>query len=228
VGALMVTRKKWVKLWEAIQVVVQLGDDGDRLASIMTSSTWASYNHPTSIEAIHGLEWVDLFPLAHEAFNSAIALLRELLPQGMIRGDGVHEDTRKRGPITEQEWEHRYIDFWKSELQHEQFGTRRGQPWITDVLISAVDVRAECRKSLADKKADKTPVQLSDDDARPLIRAAMVENGGAISQEKGANIVLKRDPGFGKKRAMALVKEVTGNDKPGPKGPRKNRAANRA
>lgn len=68
----------------------------------------------------------------------------------------------------------------------------------------------------------------SDDDARALIRAAVAERGGFIGQDEGAEIVRQRYPEFPKKRAMALVKELTGNEKPGPKGPRKNRAANRA
>jgi hypothetical protein len=64
----------------------------------------------------------------------------------------------------------------------------------------------------------------SEDDVRKLIRRALYEfqkRGEFLSQEKGAQIVLKEYPGFNKKRAMALVKQVTGNDKPGPQGPRK-------
>jgi hypothetical protein len=67
-----------------------------------------------------------------------------------------------------------------------------------------------------------------DDDARAVIRRALSEQGGFLSQEKGAEIVRGKFPTFQKKRAMQLVRELTGNDKPGPKGPRKNRAANRA
>jgi len=68
----------------------------------------------------------------------------------------------------------------------------------------------------------------SDDDARALIRAAIAEGGGFIGQDEGAEFVRRTYPKFPKKRAMALVKELTGNEKPGPKGPRKDRAANRA
>jgi hypothetical protein len=68
----------------------------------------------------------------------------------------------------------------------------------------------------------------SDEDARAEIRAALSQQGGFLSQEKGAEIVRRKFPTFPKKRAMGLVKELTGNEKPGPKGPRKNRAGNRA
>jgi hypothetical protein len=61
-----------------------------------------------------------------------------------------------------------------------------------------------------------------------VIRQALADSGGFLSQENGAEIVRLKIPGFLKKRAMQLVKELTGNDKPGPKGPRKNRARNRA
>jgi hypothetical protein len=70
--------------------------------------------------------------------------------------------------------------------------------------------------------------QASDDEARALIRAATRESNGFVSQEKGAEIVRSKFRSFPKKHAMQLVRELTGNEKPGPKGPRKNRAANRA
>ena len=71
------------------------------------------------------------------------------------------------------------------------------------------------------------PSGASDDDARAVIRAALSEHG-FLSQEKGAKIVRSKFPSFLKKRAMQLVRELTGNEKTGPKGPRKNRADNRA
>jgi hypothetical protein len=61
----------------------------------------------------------------------------------------------------------------------------------------------------------------SEDDVLSLIRHEVGKHGGFLSQEKGAQIVLKKHPDFNKKRAMALVKHVTGNEKRGPRGPRK-------
>ena len=68
----------------------------------------------------------------------------------------------------------------------------------------------------------------TDDAARAVICQVMIDSNGFVGQEKGTEIVRLKLPGFPKKRAMQLVKELTGNDKPGPKGPRKNRARNRA
>jgi hypothetical protein len=76
--------------------------------------------------------------------------------------------------------------------------------------------------------AQSLSIPATDDAARAVIRQALADSGGFLSQENGAEIVRLKIPGFLKKRAMQLVKELTGNDKPGPKGPRKNRARNRA
>jgi hypothetical protein len=54
----------------------------------------------------------------------------------------------------------------------------------------------------------------SDDAARQVIRETLRLSGGFVGQEKGAEIVRRELPGFPKKRAMQLVKELTGNDKP--------------
>jgi hypothetical protein len=62
--------------------------------------------------------------------------------------------------------------------------------------------------------------EVSDDDARHVIQEALSRNGGFLSQKKGAEIVRAKFPGFNKKRAMELVKELTRNTKRGPRGPR--------
>ena len=62
--------------------------------------------------------------------------------------------------------------------------------------------------------------EASDDDARHIIREAMAANDGFISQKGGAEIVRAEIPGFNKERAMKLVKGLTQNTKPGPRGPR--------
>jgi hypothetical protein len=62
----------------------------------------------------------------------------------------------------------------------------------------------------------------SDDIVRELIRGELEKNEGYFSQECGAKIVREIYPKFPKKRAMALTKGLTGNETPGPRGPRKN------
>jgi hypothetical protein len=60
----------------------------------------------------------------------------------------------------------------------------------------------------------------TDDDVRQILREAIAENGGYITQRSGAEIVQSQFPDFRKHRAMELVKELTQNTKRGPRGPR--------
>ena len=76
--------------------------------------------------------------------------------------------------------------------------------------------------------AQSLSIPATDDAARAVIRQALADSGGFLSRENGPEIVRLKIPGFLKKRATQVVKELTGNDKPGLKGPRKNRARNRA
>jgi hypothetical protein len=66
-----------------------------------------------------------------------------------------------------------------------------------------------------------TPIQATDEDARRVIRDAMASSGGFIPQKEGARIVRKVFPDFNFTRAMELTRELTGNRKPGPRGPRR-------
>jgi hypothetical protein len=91
-----------------------------------------------------------------------------------------------------------------------------------------VNIRVRRDDILLEFPADPPERNFAEHEVREVIRAAIRANGGYIGQEKGAEIVRAKFPGFGKKRAMALVKEETGNEKPGPKGPRNNRAKPRA
>ena len=54
------------------------------------------------------------------------------------------------------------------------------------------------------------------EEVRSLIRAAVAENGGFIGQKDGAEIVRRRYPSIARNQVRRLIKEVTGNAKPGP------------
>jgi hypothetical protein len=82
-----------------------------------------------------------------------------------------------------------------------------------EAILKAFPAAAPCLPTFAQSSP-------TENDVRALIRREMEKNGGYISQEKGAQIVRADFPGFPKKRAMALVKELTGNEKRGPRGPR--------
>lgn len=59
------------------------------------------------------------------------------------------------------------------------------------------------------------------DDIRDLIREAADKNGGILGQVDGDKLAKQAFPGVGREREGRLVKEVTGNEKPGRKGPRR-------
>jgi hypothetical protein len=65
------------------------------------------------------------------------------------------------------------------------------------------------------------PIHATDEDARRVIRDAMASRDGFIPQKEGARIVRAVYTNFSVERAMELTKELTGNTKPGPRGPRR-------
>ena len=73
--------------------------------------------------------------------------------------------------------------------------------------------------------ADVQPTAATDDDIREVIRAASEKNGGFIAQSAGAELVRQHFPEVTRDRARELVKQVTLNDKPGPKGSRLQKRA---
>ena len=66
-----------------------------------------------------------------------------------------------------------------------------------------------------------TPIQPTVEDARRVILDAMASSGGFISQKNSAKIVRSVYPNFNATRAMELTRELTGNTKRGPRGPRR-------
>jgi hypothetical protein len=75
-------------------------------------------------------------------------------------------------------------------------------------------------KAFLAEPPQRPPIQATDEDARRVIRDAIASSGQFISQKNGARIVRAAFPGFKATRAMELTKELTGNTKRGPRGPR--------
>jgi hypothetical protein len=67
---------------------------------------------------------------------------------------------------------------------------------------------------------DVGPTAVSDEQIRELVRGLCETSGGYVSQEEGARFVRRHFPNVERDRARYLVREVTGNEKPGPQGPR--------
>ena len=140
----------WVGLPEAVRIVVRLGRDGPRLASIMTGRNWNRYDHPRSVEERLGLEWVTSFPRAQAARKEAVSVVRTILKAGRVSGTGAYIATATpHAPvdvkaIAEDHWRRATVDFWRNELRI----TAGPFPIIRDVLVCAEDVQRECLKEL--------------------------------------------------------------------------------
>ncbi len=146
--------KTWIGLEEAIRMIIRSQGVGEELSSFASVNSvthtvirFSAGPLPDEQERVmadvHGTSWGTAGQMAGEARKVALEFLRNHLPKGIIRGEGLHEDSGLRGAITESEWATRYIDFWDGQLQNPQGGTRRGYPWITEVEISAADVQRE-------------------------------------------------------------------------------------
>lgn len=70
---------------------------------------------------------------------------------------------------------------------------------------------------------DVGPAAVADEQIRELVRGLCETSGGYVSQEEGARFVRRQFPNVGRDRARCLVREVTGNEKPGPQGPRRQK-----
>jgi hypothetical protein len=169
---------------------------------------------------------------AADAHNRPHVFVREAFPTArylkhlFLNGALPARDEPKAYELTKSDWK---------DLQIAAGGVKRrlgvvsetGESDFESVRVEREAVMREFPEEppLDERSSKKIP---TDDDARGVIRVAMAQEGGFIGQERGAEIVRTQFPAFLKKRAMQLVKELTGNDKPGPRGPRKNRADNRA
>jgi len=114
--------------------------------------------------------------------------------------------------------------------EYERLGVwPRGRICITghgefeNVRVSRAELLREFPAELP-QADDPAPETVSDDVVLELIRTASQQNGGFIGQRAGSDLVRRRFPAIARDRARQLVKQVTGSDKPGPKGPRIRRS----
>ncbi len=176
----------WVDLWEAMRIIVRLGDNGERFASIMTAPTWAMFDHPTSVEAHYGPEWVALFPVAKKAFLDACDLLTGVLKcglvvgEGRLFGEGVNGAPGQRRTIKSSEWGNRYIDIASSELRP-LIGDRPDDfPVLRTVRVSADDVRRACLGEIAARMNDGAAAAIKSERDEHVVeeQADMIEGKG--------------------------------------------------
>lgn len=210
-------RKHWME-WKQVMDVGLMSVNGANGAAITIAPV-----EPASFEGAYLKELYDLeqrglsaSDISLQRLKPAKAELWSMLLTGKISANGVRKLTGTRQLIPPFEW---------NDLE---FAIGSGSKLVTkggEGYTSTLIARAELLSHF-----DGAPIPLpecappTDDDARSILRQALQENGEYLSQEQGAKFVLGKFPTFHKKRAMALTKELTGNVKPGPKGPRNKRA----
>jgi hypothetical protein len=200
-------REAWPEWWEAHKTWREFELHGKRCWSLGPPRRPEDYSR------------YDAYPIDP---RTAVKQLWRELQTGAIVATGVSKREGLRRVIRREEWcdlrpcgSHPVIAYFldsacagRNEWSSEAF---------TKVLLPAEQVlRGFPRGGGAAVETSHT-----DDEVRALIRRAKDENGGFISQENGARIVRKEWPSVNKKRAMELVREITGNTKQGPKGPRR-------
>jgi hypothetical protein len=90
--------------------------------------------------------------------------------------------------------------------------------WFVDLRFLTADFEAAWARSGGDELAPAAP---SEDELKDLILAEAAKNGGYIAQKPAIKIVRTYHPGVKYERAREIVKAVIGNEKTGPRGPRK-------
>jgi hypothetical protein len=98
----------------------------------------------------------------------------------------------------------------------------KGRGAYENVRVARADVLREFLAEPAEDE-DLEPAAVSDELIRDLVRGLCETRGGFVGQEEGASLVREKFPNVRRDRARRLVREVTENDKPGPRGPRRQK-----
>jgi hypothetical protein len=160
---------------------------------------------------------------AHFALRARQELGAQFL-EGALTAYGIQPGHSEHSTIPRTAWG--TIDLFDLPCNHfepEEIGREsEAMPRYSDVYVVPEEVLTLYpRSDLQRPQTDLEPSRgASDDDVRQILREAIAENGGYITQRRGAEIVRSQFPDFRRHRAMELVKELTQNTKRGPRGPR--------
>jgi hypothetical protein len=149
------------------------------------------------------------------------ASLDQILGQAKVCGSGVlatlfgaPPDGRRE--ITKDEWSSRTVNVRRGTLDTPAGGSFEHRPEIKDVLVTVADLR---RAVAAEAEIAK---QAAGPDLADLVRKAIAEG------RTQSDIVKNPPSGATRKKIRNLWTSLGGSTKPGPRGPRNNRAATTA
>lgn len=222
------------QLWPVRETLLWIAlRDVNTVADVVLTSIWDEMNErdPSGLGAA-GVVWAQMHLQVWRRLvvePDALGALSNALEVGSVRASGVFAGEMERRPIEPAHWEDLTLADAPKWAADGSFAHRReqvfGVPYTghwTRVRFERDDVMAVF-KPVA--RVESAAARLSEDGARAALRAEIDRCGGFLSQDNGAAHVASIDPTFGRVRARRLTKELTGNEKPGPKGPRRNRAA---
>jgi hypothetical protein len=210
-------RKHWME-WKRLMDIEKISVKGAKGAMLNIAPIEPASFEGAFLKELYELEQAgfDASDVNRQRLKSAKAELWSMLLTGKISANGLRKLTGRRQLIPAFEWND--LDFLSGSGS--TLVTKGGEGY-TSTLIARAELLAHFNGAPISLVERAPP---TDDEVRSILRQALKENGGYLSQDQGATIVRAKFPTFNKKQAMALTKELTGNEKPGPKGPRKNRA----
>jgi hypothetical protein len=220
--------RPFVDLHEAVRVVMRLMPDSEHLAAFVTDDwialgyrEWNADNNPVDdphLTQPFGPDWRGVRPRVFAAYWRAIRVLEKVLPSGRVGGFGVSAAASEKGqqPIEAHEWASRWLDVRRNLLATPAGKKPEHFPAIRDVLVSVEDLERECDAAIAAEDQS-----LPGPDLKSVLRKALQDNRSLTQTEAekiGRSIATREE-------IRSSWKTLGGSSKPGPKGPRKNRAA---
>ncbi len=192
----------WIDLNEAILLAVRLTGEDEKLVELMSRPSWQFFDHPASVESIHGPDTVALFPKAQEAHRAAVSFLKDALASGCIEGEGFDVRTGQRRAITEAEWATRYIDFRSNQLSPPVGGTASEYPSITAVAVKSADIENAYRRSSSSEVSTKAATTGASETCaiRALashLKSIEIEARGQFSKAKARSFLAEKGFPFG-------------------------------
>lgn len=224
----------YVDLLEAIRVVVRLLADGGQLADVMTDDwikggcwRWNGKfdDDPTMVD-LYGHDWREVRPKVLSAYGEASRILETILPLGKVGGVGVSCAREAEGPrkIELFEWSSLQLELLRSLLATPAGKRLEDFPAIRSVRVCTEDLQRESSKVI---KAGQDEVK-SSIDLRALLLAEKARMNRIPTQNEAEKIAREAGATDPRKKIRETLRSIGGSTKPGPKGPRRNRAAQAA
>lgn len=150
--------------------------------------------------------------------------LIERLESGKLKAQGLAPTGNRLQPIQSSEWlSVENLNEFIVNIPHNAVGkwdeaSKRGVILFKQVTLARADVIRAWRANKSEKIPKKN---YSEKEILDFLSSKINENDGYIAQKEAEILVRERFPGYPRDEVRKHVKLLTGNDKRGPRGPRK-------